>query len=537
MTDWLLGTLLATSGLIVLVLLIREPVRRHFGSRVAYSLWLIPAARLLMPTLTQTVERSVPAPTPLLAPQVAVEPMLLATVTPANPTLIEQLGGWPAILLTLWLGGAIGLFAARMLAFRCERHAILGASVELARVDSIRLVRSPDVSGPVAFGIFDKVIAVPAEFERLYGPDERRLALEHELAHHRSGDMIANFFAFVLLCLQWFNPLAWVAHAAFRFDQEAACDARVLDKAKADDRADYGRAIAKAASGRALLFASALDRRNTLHRRLKSMLTNPTAGRRFSGRLMVLATVAVALPLTATRAIDYVDIAVPATPAAPTAPTAVATASNAAPAAAPAAVPAPAPALVPLAPPPPVAPLAAPPPVAPLAPTKTVRSFHIDRDSRIHINGQEKRWDDLTPEEKQEVRRSIAQAKAELARNRIDREEIQRDIREAMEDMKIDHAEMKRELIEAQKEIAHAMREVDRNAVHIRRSGQDPEQIKASIRASMREIEKIDVEAIRRQALASIDHGKIDRSIAQAEESIAKAQADIERLEEQYRDD
>ena len=65
MTDWLLGTLLATSGLIVLVLLIREPVRRHFGARVAYGLWLIPAARLLMPTLTQTVERSVPQSAPI----------------------------------------------------------------------------------------------------------------------------------------------------------------------------------------------------------------------------------------------------------------------------------------------------------------------------------------------------------------------------------------------------------------------------------------------------------------------------------------
>ena len=64
MTDWLLGTLLATTGLIVLVLLIREPVRRHFGARVAYGLWLIPAARLLMPTLTHTVERTVPAATP-----------------------------------------------------------------------------------------------------------------------------------------------------------------------------------------------------------------------------------------------------------------------------------------------------------------------------------------------------------------------------------------------------------------------------------------------------------------------------------------
>ena len=48
MIDWLVGTLLATSGLILLVLLVREPVRRHFGARVAYGLWLIPAARLLI---------------------------------------------------------------------------------------------------------------------------------------------------------------------------------------------------------------------------------------------------------------------------------------------------------------------------------------------------------------------------------------------------------------------------------------------------------------------------------------------------------
>src|SRR4029434_10147623 len=129
-----------------------------------------------------------------------------------------------------------------------------------------------------------------------------------ELVHHRSGDLVVNLFAFVLLCLQWFNPLAWVAHAAFRFDQEAACDARVLDKAKAHDRADYGRAIAKAASGSALLFASALDRSNSVHMTLKSMLSNPTAGRRNSGKLMVLATIAVALPLTATRAIEYIDV-------------------------------------------------------------------------------------------------------------------------------------------------------------------------------------------------------------------------------------
>src|SRR6185503_3984677 len=79
-TDWLLGTLLATSGLILLVLMIREPVRQNFGARVAYGLWLIPAARLLMPTLTQTIERPVGG---------AVTPQMFSSQTMAEPLLLS----------------------------------------------------------------------------------------------------------------------------------------------------------------------------------------------------------------------------------------------------------------------------------------------------------------------------------------------------------------------------------------------------------------------------------------------------------------
>ena len=323
MSDWLIGTLIATSALVLLVLLVREPVRRHFGARVAYGLWLIPAARLLMPTLTYRVERPAmdPAPMQPFVPAVIAEPKLLSSVTAADPSLIDQLGGWATILPVLWLGVALAMLASGIADFRRQRSIILGASVQLAWIGSIRIVRSSEVAGPLAFGIVDRVIAVPVDFDRRFNDCERRLALDHELAHHRSGDLVVNLFAFVLLCLQWFNPLAWVAHAAFRFDQEAACDARVLDKAKAEHRADYGRAIAKAASGRALLFASALDRRNTLKRRLSSMFSNPTAGRRTAGRLMILVAAAAAMPLTATWAIAYVDAPVPDKPA-PVAPVA-----------------------------------------------------------------------------------------------------------------------------------------------------------------------------------------------------------------------
>ncbi|HEU0283963.1 MAG TPA: M56 family metallopeptidase, partial [Sphingomicrobium sp.] len=493
MIDWLTGTLFATSALVVLVLLVREPVRRHFGARVAYALWLIPAARLLMPTITETIERPVVAATPrMFTTQAMGEPLLLSSVAPPQQSLVEQAGGWPTILMVLWLGVAGGLFAARMLAFRRERSAILRDAEEIGRIGSIRLVRSGEVSGPLAFGIFDRVIAVPADFETLYAEHEQRLALEHELAHHRSGDLVANLVAFTLLCLQWFNPLAWVAHAAFRFDQEAACDARVLEKRGAGDRSDYGRAIAKATSGRALLFASALDRRTTLHRRLKSMLSNPTAGRRLTGRMMVLAAIGVALPLTATRAIHYVD------------------------------VPAPLKAVV--------APAAVPATAAVTAQPASVASPVNISDDKVTINGQTKRWQDLTPAEKAEVRRSLAQAREEISK--INHEEIQREVREAMNEARINQDEMRRELASARAEVDQAMREIDANAAEIRRSGQDPEQIKAIVRSSLKAVEAIDVQAITRSAMASVDPAVINAALAAAEAGLEKAEAELERVEE-----
>ena len=76
-----------------------------------------------MPTITQTVERPVTMTVSprLMTSQISVEPMLLSSVAPPEATLIEQMGGWPTILMVLWLGVALGLFVARMNAFRRER--------------------------------------------------------------------------------------------------------------------------------------------------------------------------------------------------------------------------------------------------------------------------------------------------------------------------------------------------------------------------------------------------------------------------------
>jgi bla regulator protein BlaR1 len=515
-TDWLLKTLLATSGLIVLVLLVREPVRKRFGSRVAYGLWLIPVARLFMPTLTHTVERIVPVqasvqpfPQPL-----ASESLWMARVAPADPSLLDRLGGWPTILFAVWFAVAAGLFLSRLIAFRRDRRAILASSVQIAELGSVRIIRTPEIESPVALGIIDRIIAVPSDFDRRYADRERRLVLDHELAHHRSGDLVVNFFAFVLLCLQWFNPLAWAAHAAFRFDQEAACDARVLDKVNADDRADYGRAIAKAASGRALLFASALDRRNSLHRRLQSMLRSPNPGRRTVGRLMVVSAIAIALPLTASRAVEYLDVAVPAPAAVPAAP--------AVPAAAPRVarivtrvVPAAAVVVQPVVPSRPVAPSS--------GSIINADDMTINED-RVIIDGQTKRWEELTPQERARVGAAVAKARAALANTHINQAQILESLRNVPDRKRME--EIQRDVARAQANAAAAANNVNINSVELRRWGVNPEQMQANIRTALQAVQGIDL-----SALATIDRDKIATDVAGAQQSMEKAQAELARIQ------
>ena len=242
------------------------------------------------------------------------------------------------------------------------------------------------------------------------------------------------------------------------------------------------------------------------------MLTNPSSGRRVSGRVMVLAGVALAMPLTATRAIEYVDV-----PVAPAAASAQPAASAAA-----------------------LAPVAS---IAPVAAAAAVTAVHpapalrIGGEGNITIDGETKRWRDLTPAEKARVRQEIARAKAELARTRIDREAINRQVREALAETKFDKEELRRDLAEARHEIERAMRDVDAQVLEIRRSGQNPEHIKATIRASLKAVEAIDVEAIHRQAMASVDHKAIEASVAAAEASVERAQAEIDRIDDQLEGD
>ena len=307
MIGWAIEALAASTLLMLVVLALRGPVARRFGAQAAYMLWLLPALRMVLPRLPEaaTPVRTVPihidvarlVAAAVTGPSQAAAPALSAVE--AQPSI-----DWLLVGLVLWLGGA-----AAYLAWQLGRHhRFMSIALEHAGPGvwrgGIKVRLSPVVPGPLAAGIFHRHILLPEDFEQRYNGAEQRLALAHELAHHRRGDLIANGAALVMLALHWFNPIAHWAYRAFRSDQELACDATVLRTAP-ESRADYGRALIKSArAGMPEAAVCALGPATELKRRIK-MIAHSTSSRtrRIAGVALATVLVGVGLGLTASGSI------------------------------------------------------------------------------------------------------------------------------------------------------------------------------------------------------------------------------------------
>lgn len=225
-----------TAGL-VLVLLLRRPVRRLFGAGPAFTLWLWPVLLGALPWLP-----ALPDHWHWLPPVIA-SPDAIAGNGPLNATAAFHLP-W----MTLWLAGtAIALLRLAHAYVRLRRRcralpARLLAHCRRAHpgLDPRRLRLHPQ--GPAVLCALRSVILLPADFLQRFDPAQRELILAHEQGHIARHDPLWSLLADVLAALLWFHPLAWLALPRFRLDQELACDERVL-RQRSGDAGAYARTL------------------------------------------------------------------------------------------------------------------------------------------------------------------------------------------------------------------------------------------------------------------------------------------------------
>ena len=477
LNQWIWDTMVSMTLLMLLVLAIRKPVSHFFGARIAYLLWILPLARLFMPTLTLEAPAQVEPATAFVPGTVGSD---IVAAVPAQSSAFGALASldWMMIALILWLGGAGLLFISKLASYLQFREDIVADGHLIGHHGNIKILETAAVGGPLAFGLFEKYIAVPTNFFRDYAPRERELALEHEIAHHESGDLAANFVGLTILSLHWFNPVAWFAWIAFRQDQETACDARVLAQSGRDVRAVYGRTIAKSASGHRLGLASPLNQKDKIKGRLKMLGRSEKSSlrRRLGAGLVAVGTV-VTLPLTATvtyaEAVDPVDATAPRAPAVPGVPPA------------------------PEAPEAPGTPLAPQPPMAPAAGSDELNitmlngrknaDLSTDYVHKIKHNGRTVVLRTNERLNEKEVRKLVAEA--EKSRLEVDRalramgldrkderaieREVERELAQAQRGMQQDIREAEQEVREALQEAREAQREALQEAREARREARD----------------------------------------------------------------
>lgn len=104
----------------------------------------------------------------------------------------------------------------------CERVRTIAR--RLGMPTPLRVLSSPRLECPIAFGIFRPGIGLPDEFWTTHTSEAREAMLAHELAHLKARDPLALAIADVILALLWWHPLIWWARAQLRTASEAAAD-------------------------------------------------------------------------------------------------------------------------------------------------------------------------------------------------------------------------------------------------------------------------------------------------------------------------
>ena len=238
-TDALESLWLATwtgSVAIVIVMLLRAPVRRHFGVGIAYALWWLPVVTWMALWLpARVIESAVQTRTPVI--QSGMVAMTMAT--PARTFDMNSL--W----LPMWLLGAVVMITMLL---RQQRRFERALGQVKMRESERGIWQAESAEGlPAVVGLLRPRIILPADIDTRFDGEERQLMLAHERVHLRRGDAWANTFAALARCVFWFNPLVHVAASRMRHDQELACDARVIATYPHARRA-YGEAMLKNAT-------------------------------------------------------------------------------------------------------------------------------------------------------------------------------------------------------------------------------------------------------------------------------------------------
>ena len=283
----------------------------HIPSRLLCWLWLAVGLRFALPwgipltlprprneNLAQaadTVQALAEGPAPVALPAVQAPAVTAAAAAP----WYTRLTVWH-LLAVVWAVGVLVL-AVRAVA----GYLRLRRTVALACKTEDGCYSGSCVPAPFTLGIFRPRIYLPAA---LTGAARQAVVL-HERTHLRRHDPQTKPLYYAVVCLHWFNPLAWLAFRQLEREMESACDEAAVRGCDAAARNAYCESILQYALQGRMAPGSLAFGQGSVKARIVHLLHYRKIG---AGALLVCAA-AVGLSVTACMMQPQVEEATPET--------------------------------------------------------------------------------------------------------------------------------------------------------------------------------------------------------------------------------
>lgn len=169
-------------------------------------------------------------------PRLTLFLLILMALLPVMAALMPKVAVLPAVVTAgfawgKWLSGiwviGFGFYIFRLALAAHGLGMWRNRSAKVSEINGVEIRKVAGLRGPVAAGVWRKVIFVP-ETWCAWCEADREIVLRHELSHHRRHDPLWRLCAEIARAAMWWHPLThWMA-ARFNLQCEYACDEAVL---------------------------------------------------------------------------------------------------------------------------------------------------------------------------------------------------------------------------------------------------------------------------------------------------------------------
>ncbi|HML37772.1 MAG TPA: M56 family metallopeptidase [Bacillota bacterium] len=245
---------LTASYVIAVIALVRLFLKKA-PKAISYMLWAAAGFRLVLPFSFKSVFSLIPFKSVPIPVDIAMQPIprvdsgiavvdnavnrVLPAATPvasANPLQI-----WQAAGAYIWLAGI-----AVMLFYSVISVILLNRQLRGAVLSERNIYEAENLKTPFVLGLIRPKIYIPTGLS----PEERSCIILHEETHIKRFDHVVKMFAFLVLCVHWFNPLVWAAFILMSSDMEMSCDEKVLKEMDSGIKKVYSTSLISMATGR-----------------------------------------------------------------------------------------------------------------------------------------------------------------------------------------------------------------------------------------------------------------------------------------------